>query len=290
MKKGKNISDITFYFVVNSVLIIVLVVTVYPFIYILSNSISNPFDVLRGGVYLYPIGFDLQAYGVVLENERMLTSYLNTIKYTLSGTSINLLLTSLAAYPLSRTYFIGRKFFRLIVVIPLVFTGGIIPDYLLVKHLGFIDTIWAVIIPCAISSFNCIIMTNFFMSLPDSVMEASIIDGCNELQVLYRIVLPLSLPIMATLGLYYAVYHWNDFFRPLIYLNSAEREPLQLFLRKLIVQSDMAEEMGESVGGLLPPDTIKYASIIVSIIPVLCIYPFIQKYFVKGVLVGSVKG
>ena len=280
------------------VMIILLVIFVWPLWFIVIASVSNPNEVWSGNVLLWPKGFTMAAYEAVIEYKSIWIGYRNTIFYTVVGTMINLVMTVCAAYPLSRKDFMPRNFFMFMFMLTMYFGGGLIPTYLIVNKLGMINTVWAMMIPGACSIYNVIITRTYFInSIPGSLKDAAELDGANSFQYLVKVVLPLSKPIIAVIALYYAVGHWNDYFTALIYINKTGLMPLQSFLRDLLMSNKLT--MGNSMGGLDAAtaeakmqlsQTLKYSAIIVSTVPVLCIYPFIQKYFVKGVMIGSVKG
>ena len=280
------------------VMIILLVIFVWPLWFIVIASVSNPNEVWNGNVLLWPKGFTMAAYEAVIEYKSIWIGYRNTIFYTVVGTMINLIMTVCAAYPLSRKDFMPRNFFMFMFMLTMYFGGGLIPTYLIVNKLGMINTVWAMMIPGACSIYNVIITRTYFInSIPGSLKDAAELDGANSFQYLVKVVLPLSKPIIAVIALYYAVGHWNDYFTALIYINKTGLMPLQSFLRDLLMSNKLT--MGNSMGGLDAAtaeakmqlsQTLKYSAIIVSTVPVLCIYPFIQKYFVKGVMIGSVKG
>lgn len=283
--------------IVNAVLLtLVLIAVLYPLWFVLIASISDTAAVLTGKVWLWPRDFTLAGYKIVLQNGELLRSYGNTVLYTAMGTAINLVLTVMAAYPMSRRDYRGRNALMAFIVFTMFFSGGMIPTYLLVKDLGMLNTIWAMVIPNAVSVWNIIIMRTFFQqSLPYEIQEAAQIDGCSDIKILLRIVLPLSKPILAVMVLFYAVGHWNAFFNALIYLTDRDLYPLQLILREILIQGQMASmmESGDTTGmarRIMEAESIKYAVVIIANLPVLLLYPFLQKYFVKGVLVGSLKG
>lgn len=273
-------------------LFIVFVATLCPFVYVAAVSLSDPYAVMQNKVTLYPIGFTLDSYKAVLANPAIWTGYKNTILYTVVGTAINLILTTLMAYAISKPTLYARKFFTLMVVFTMFFNGGIIPTYLVVKGLGMVDTMWAVILPTAVSTWNLMVMRTFFSGLPAELEEAAVIDGCNPLQVLFVIVIPLSSAIMVTIGLFYAVFHWNAYFAPLIYLNSKEKYPLQIFMQQILITGETSfnSSIATENASLTISDTVKYATIMVAMLPILMVYPFIQKYFAQGVMIGAVKG
>lgn len=274
--------------------VLILFAVAYPLIFVLSSSFSSGDAVMSGRVYLFPVELSFEGYELVFENKDILVGFKNTILYTLLGTSINILLTTLIAFPLSRKKLPGRNALMFLVTFTMFFSGGLIPTFLVVEKLKMVDSIWAMVIPTAISTFNMIIMRTYFQnSIPEELGESAYLDGCNNFRFLLSIVLPLSAPIIAVLMLYYAVDHWNQYFNALIYLRSNSRISLQLALRNVLLANQISTGGSDSSGfgeramiGL----TVKYAVIVVSSIPVIIMYPFIQKYFVKGVMVGAIKG
>ncbi|MCA0756893.1 carbohydrate ABC transporter permease [Paenibacillus sp. N4] len=267
-------------------------VTLYPFIYILFASISDPAEMARfRGMLFYPQGFSLDAYKAVLENPMVATGYRNTLFYVTAGTIINLIMTTLGAYALSRRNVYFKNSIMLIIVITMVFNGGLIPSFLLVNNLGMLNTPWALLLPGAISSFNLIIMRTAFQGIPVSLEESARIDGANDWIILSRIIIPLSMPVIAVMILWYAVGHWNSYFHALVYLRDRELFPLQLVLREILISNSTDNMMtGAAAGDRMDIGlTIKYATIVVSTLPILVLYPFLQKYFVHGVLIGALK-
>lgn len=286
--------DMVFDIVVITILTILLVIIAYPLYFILIASVSDANAVNRGNVFLTPIGFDFGTYAMVFKDPRIIRGYANTIFYTVSGTTISVIITICAAFPLSRKNLIFHGLFTWFFLFTMYFNGGLIPTYLQVRNLHLTNTVWAILIVGCMSVFNLIICRTFFSSnIPDELWEAASIDGCSMYKFFYRIVLPNSKAIISIMVLYYAVGIWNDYFKALIYLNDNEMYPLQMVLRDMLIGSegidqnidpsllDKAAQRGE---------VMKYAVIIVSSIPVLMLYPFIQKHFVKGIMVGSVKG
>lgn len=273
---------------------LILVVVLYPLIFIVSASFSDPALVLNGKVLLWPKGITLDAYRNVFQNDQIWNGYLNTIIYTSVGTIINLVMTTLAAYPLSRPDLPGRGIFMFLITLTMFFGGGLIPTYLLVKDLGMVNTMWALIIPGAIATYNLIVMRTYFQSsIPWEIQEAALIDGSSNWRLMTSIILPLSKPILAVMVLFYAVGHWNSYFSALIYLNDKDLYPLQLVLREVLMISQADTVDGGNVGlenKVLLAESIKYVVIIISSLPVLLMYPFVQKHFVKGVMIGSLKG
>ncbi|TLS49607.1 carbohydrate ABC transporter permease [Paenibacillus antri] len=281
---------------VNAVAAVILLIVLYPLLFVLSASFSDPRQVMNGEMWLWPVGFTLDAYREVFNYGAVWVGYKNTLFYSFAGTIVNIFLTTLAAYPLSRRDLPGRNVFMFVVTFTMFFNGGLIPTYLLVRDLGMVNTVWALLVPNAIATYNLIVMRTYFQSnIPWEVQEAAHIDGCSNVRMLTHIILPLSKPIIAVMVLFYAVGHWNAFFNALIYLRNDALYPLQLVLREILIisQSSYLDEGGSSFGmteKLLLAESIKYALIIIASIPVLIMYPFVQKHFVKGVMIGSIKG
>lgn len=276
-------------------LALVSVVVLYPVFFVGIASISNPENVMRGEVWLWPKNLSLVGYERLFANSELMKGYGNTLLYTVAGTMLNLVMTIAAAYPLSRPDFRGRTVFTILIVFTMFFSGGMIPTYLLIKDLGMLDTFWVMIIPSALSVWNMLIMKTFFQnSIPKEIQEAAFMDGCSNMKVLLRIVLPLSGPVLAVMVLFYAVGHWNSYFNALIYLSDRDNYPLQLFLREILVQGQMQEMVDISDDSLarsmMDAEAIKYAAVIITNLPMLILYPFLQKYFIKGVMIGAVKG
>ncbi|WP_407056078.1 carbohydrate ABC transporter permease [Paenibacillus dendritiformis] len=272
----------------------ILLIVLNPLVFVLSASISNPAAVSRGELWLFPKEITFVGYEKVFQNREILTGYGNTILYTVIGTSINLLMTILAAFPLSRTNLPGRNVIMFALVFTMFFSGGLIPSYLVVKKLGLLNSMWALVLPGAVSVYNIIIMRTFFRtSVPYEVQEAAMIDGCTTLQILYRIMLPLSMPIIAVMVLFYSVDHWNSYFSALIYLTDRDKFPLQLILREILIQNQMDKMAGGASAlseQIMYGQAIKYAVVIVANLPVFLLYPFLQRYFVKGMTIGAIKG
>ncbi len=284
--------------VVNGIGFIILLVVLIPIIFIVSASFSDPTMISRGQVFLLPKGFTLEGYNKIFEYKPIWIGYRNTLFYTVAGTMINLLVTIPCAYALSRKDFLGRNFVMLMFTFTMFFSGGLIPTYLLVKDLGIINTVFAMLLPNAASVWFLIISRTYFQSsIPDELREAAFIDGSTNLRFFLTIVLPLSKPIIAVMTLFYAVGHWNAFFNALIYLSDFNLYPLQLFLRNILILDQMVDlvsmgdqESQEYMLRLLElKESMKFGIIMVSSLPVLIIYPFVQKYFVKGVMIGAIK-
>ncbi|NLM44483.1 MAG: carbohydrate ABC transporter permease [Clostridiales bacterium] len=274
-------------------MVILIVLTLYPFIYIIFASISNPsLFAAHTGLLLKPLGVQFGAYTMVFRNKMVLVGYKNTLIYVTLGTTINIIMTTLSAYVLSRKGYIWKNLLIFYVVITMFFSGGLIPFYLTVKSLGLGDNILALILPNAINTYNLIIMRTSFGEIPDSLEESAKIDGANDFTVLFRIFVPLSLPIIAVMILFYGVVHWNSWFYAMIFLRSRKLFPLQIILREILIANN-TEYMasGVSSGDMQAVgETVKYATIIVSTLPIVTIYPFLQKYFVKGIMIGAIKG
>lgn len=280
-----------FYCLVIFIMLLALVVTLYPFLYVLSMSLSDQVSVLKQEVWLFPKGFTLTAYQQVLSQPGIWLAYGNTVFYTVSATFLNVIMTIMLAYPLSRKRFWGKNPITLFVSITMLFNGGMIPSFLLIKDLGLYNTRLALIIPGAIGVYNMIIARTFFASIPDSLEESAAIDGANDIIVLFKIVIPISKPIMAVLTLFYAVGHWNTYFNALLYVPDLNLQPLQMYLVRLLVQNQqlMNEGSSDALQQAVAAMQTKYATIIVVIVPILCVYPFLQKYFVQGVMIGALK-
>lgn len=281
-------------------LTVALVIVLYPLLYIISASISDPKYVASGEMWLLPKGITFEGYARVFENTNIWIGYKNTIIYTVVGTIVNLIVTLPAAYALSRSDFVGRGFFMAMFMVTMFFGGGLVPSYLLVKDLGMVNSMWALILPGAASIWNIIVCRTFFQSnIPKELQEAAHIDGCTNTRLFIKIVLPLSMPIIAVMALFYGVGHWNSYFSAMIYLNDSSKYPLQLFLRQILVLQEMAAQGGGAIdtSSATAMNTkaeiaalVKYAVIIVATLPVIAVYPFLQRYFVQGVMIGSVKG
>ncbi|HIR36509.1 MAG TPA: carbohydrate ABC transporter permease [Candidatus Faecimorpha stercoravium] len=280
--------------IINTLLMIFLmVITLYPFVYVLFASLSDPNEfIAHSGTLLYPLSPNLDSYWAVLNNPNILIGYKNTILIVVVGTGINLLMTCVGAYFLSRTGPMLKKPIMILITVTMFVDGGMIPNYLLVRDLGMYDTLWALIIPGAISTYNMIIMRTMFQSIPASLEESARIDGAGEWTILFKLILPLSIPTIAVIGLFYAVGHWNSWFSANIYLRDKNKFPLQLILRDIVVESEVDDmTIGAAFGNSYAMSfTIKYATVIVATVPILVLYPWIQKYFVKGVMIGSLKG
>ncbi|MBR4235246.1 MAG: carbohydrate ABC transporter permease [Clostridia bacterium] len=289
-------ADRVFRYVALFFLLVVMVLLTYPLIFVINASFTDPLKLYSSPLLLYPKGFNLGSYSIAFANSDIWIGYRNSLIYTFLGTIVNIVMTILGAYPLSRKDFTGRNVLTFFYSFTMFFSGGLIPYYLVVSGLGLVDNIWTMIIPGAVSVYNMIIMRTFFSTnIPTELEEAAKIDGCSNFRLLLSVVLPLSTPILAVLSLYYGVDHWNGYFHAMIFLNDRNRYPLQLFLREILIQNQMsdmlqiatdekyAQRMMDQLG-------LKYVVIVVSTLPIFIIYPFLQKFFNKGVLVGALKG
>ena len=293
--KRKTKGEILFDAVNIFFLSIILLIIVYPLIYVFSASFSDAQQVVAGNVRLFPVDFTFESYKAVFKNQNILRGFIITVFVTVVGTLFNLILTTLAAYPLSRRDLKGRNVIMFFVTFTMFFSGGISPTYLIIQKLGLINNLLVLILPTAISTYNLIIMRTYFQTaIPYELQEAAFIDGCSNFKTLWRIILPLSGPILAVIALYYAVGHWNAYFNAMMYLTQRALYPLQLVLKEILVQNQLSAMLEMDTDSALQQallgETIKYAVIVVSSLPMLVIYPFIQKFFIKGVMIGAIKG
>lgn len=275
------------------ILALLMFITLYPFLYVVFASFSeaSKMEVFTGALWR-PLGFSTEAYKAVFQNPSIWSGYRNTLFLVVVGTALNLFFTSLAAYVLSRKTFAYRRPITLFIVFTMFFGGGLIPTYLLVQDLGLIDSLWSCILPGLVSTYNFLIMRTFFEGIPASLEESAKLDGANDFLILFRIILPLSGPIIAVMVLFFGVGHWNQWFNAMIYLQDEQKYPLQLVLRQILLANSTDSMLGDTMDAdkAAVGETIKYATIIVATVPILCVYPFLQKYFVKGVMIGAIKG
>jgi len=267
----------------------------YPLLIVVSTSFSSAAAVTSGRVWLLPVEFSLEGYKAVFRTNDVLIGYRNSLFYMVAGTIVNIFMTLLAAYPLSRDDLVGQGFFMKLFTFTMIFGGGMIPNYLLLKDLGMLNTVWAMIIPGAISTYNMIITRTFIKTnIPKEMLEAAKIDGCSDIQYLIKMVIPLSGSVIAVITLYYAIEHWNAYFSAFMYLTKKNLYPLQIFLKNILisnqVQSDLLTDDAQVLATQGIAEVLKYSLIVVAVIPVMIMYPFIQKHFVKGVMIGAVKG
>lgn len=275
-----------------TLLLLLAAVTLFPILYVVSVSLT-PLEVLAkyGSFQIIPREITLEGYKQIIETKIIPQAFLNSVIITVAGTLINMVFTTLMAYPLSRKRLPGRNIWLVLVLIPMLFSGGLVPLFILVKELGMMNTFWSVILPGAIATYNLLIMKSFFETLPEELIEATRIDGANELVILWKIVLPLSAPVLATISLFYAVGHWNNFFGPMMFLNDTNLQPLQVVLRNILADALRTNTMDViEKTQLLPGETLKMAAVVISVLPLMVVYPWLQKYFTKGVLIGSIKG
>ena len=275
-----------------TVLGVVALMALYPFVYTISMSLSSAAEAMRSGLHLYPRDISMTSFEMVLANPDIVSGFVNSVLRTVAGTALTLFFTCLTAYPLARRELPHRGPLLFLILFTMIFSGGIVPNYLLIKNIGLIDSLWALILPHTLTAFNVIVMKNFFQSIPESLAESAKIDGASEINILARIYVPLSKPVLATIGLWTAVSHWNQWFDAMLYITNDENQVLQTFLQRIVIESSV--EMIEQ--GLVDPnvtqftpETIKAATVVVTVLPMLLIYPFVQKYFVKGIMLGGVK-
>ncbi|MFC0214640.1 carbohydrate ABC transporter permease [Paenibacillus chartarius] len=272
-------------------LALVAIVTFLPFMHVMAVSFATESEVANKPFLLFPTTFTLDSYRYILSTDSIFRALGVSVGVTVVGTFVSMLLTSLMAYGLTRKDLDGRKFFNFLIVFSMLFNPGIIPLFLVVKEMALIDSYWSLILPVAVNAFNLIILRSFFSNLPDGLEESAKIDGCNDFGILFRIVLPLSMPAIATISLFYAVNYWNTYFNAVMFLNTAEKWPIQVLLRQIVIVASGFTADTSDLSFVKPPEqTIKMAVIAISTLPILIVYPFLQKYFVKGALVGSVKG
>ena len=299
MKQSRNsISqsklDVVFDIINYTLLTLVFLIVAYPLYFIVIASISDPSAVYAGQIFLLPVKPTLEGYARILSYDSLFVGFKNSLIYTSVGTAINVVITITGAYSLSRKDLVGRNVFMIMITLTMIFSGGMIPSYLLVRTLNLYNTMWAVILPVAVSSWNIIVARTFFQqTIPDELLEAAKLDGCNDASFFFWIVLPLSTTIIAVMVLFYAVSHWNNYFNSLIYLSSQSKYPLQLVLRNILIVNtldDLVNDVATQAAQQRIGDLIKYGVIILSSLPLLVLYPFLQKYFVKGIMIGAIKG
>ena len=290
MKIKKSPADHAFNAVTYMVMTFVLIVTLYPFWYVVVGSLSSMAHLIKNGFVLWPDGLHLDAYAQVFRNDLVPVAYRNTLIVTIGGTALSMLLTIMGGFVLSIKKLPGRTAFTFFFVFTMMFSGGLVPTFLVVSRLGMIDTLLALFVPGAISTYNMILMRNFFQSVPESLYEAASIDGESLPGYVFHILLPLSGAAIATITLFYAVSYWNDYFTSIIYIRNSRLWPMQTLLRQVLQTAQMENMMYDDARKSVAPETLKDAMIVITMIPILCVYPFVQKHFVKGVMVGSVKG
>lgn len=297
MKRRRTIGNTLFDSINVTLLTLFFLAVLYPCLYVVSSSFSSVAAVQSGSVTIFPIGFNLKGYDAVFQNDSVWLGYKNSAIYTFLGTVISLILTTIMAYPLSRKDYAPRNWLMGILVFTMYFGGGLIPTYILFRATGIMDNVWVMVLPGAVSAWNVILMRTFYQTnIPESLLEASQLDGCSDLRFLVRIVLPLSKPILAVIGLYAAVALWNSYFQALVFLRSPDLQPLQIILRRILIMNQIDvktlaridPKQRESIQAA--QNLLKFSLIVVATLPILAIYPFVQKYFVKGVMIGALKG
>lgn len=274
-------------------MLVICFVTIYPIWYVLVNSFNEGNDAMRGGIYWWPRVFSIDSYKAVFANNGIMLAMGVTVAKTLIGTVVHVLFTAMVAYAFSRKELIGRNVYMLIGTITLFFSGGLIPYYLLIRDLGMLDSFLVYIIPAMFSFFDLIIFLSFFREIPDALEEAAKIDGANDFKIFYQIILPVSMPVVATIALFHGVYQWNDYFTGMIYINKSDLQPIQTYLYRVVAQSSSNQMMAATTGSVaktVSSQSIKLATMVVTTLPIVLVYPFLQKYFVKGFMIGSIKG
>jgi putative aldouronate transport system permease protein len=290
--RGKKFGDYALDSGIYLVLTLMGLMTLLPFANVLSKAISEEWAIVAGKVGIFPKGFQLDTMKFVITNNQFLHSLFISALVAVVGTLASLLITAMTAYPLSKRELPGMGIIIVLFIFTMMFSGGIIPNYLLIRELNLINSLGSLILPALISVFNMLVIKSYFESLPSSLEESAKLEGASNFTILFRIILPLSGPVLATIGLFYAVYYWNDYFHPMLYINSSSLKPLQLYLQDIVMNADTSSALNKSADDLMnvPAEGVRSATVIASTIPILLVYPFLQKYFIKGVLIGSVKG
>lgn len=290
LRKKQSIGNRIFTVVNSTLLILIALACLLPFLNVIASSFASTQEMVEKRFILFPTTFSLDAYKYILSTPTIFKGLGVSVGVTLIGTVLSMALTALMAYGLSRSYLYGRNSINFIVVFSMLFSGGMIPTFLVVKSVHLIDSYWSMIIPTAINAFNLIIMRNFFQSLPDALEESAKIDGCTDFGVFFKIMLPLSLPSIATISLFYGVAYWNTYMSAILYINDSLKWPIQVLLRQIVIVSSGMQGDNSSVDIIPPAQTIKMAVIVIATLPMLAAYPFVQRHFVKGAMLGSVKG
>jgi putative aldouronate transport system permease protein len=290
---GRSIGDFVFDFLNSLLMILFCLLVIYPLWYIVALSFNDGADAMRGGIYFWPRVFTLENYKRVFAEAQIINAFFITVSRTVTGVVSGVFFTSMVAYGLSKTHLIGRKLYMLIGVVTLFFSGGLIPYFMLLRNLHLIDTFLVFIIPSLFGFYNCLIFMTFFQSIPESLEESAIVDGASEFLIFIRIILPLSKAVLATIALFVGVNHWNDYFSGVVYINKASLMPIQTYLYRVVVAGGSARMAANMPAGMMrftSSQALKLATMVVTTVPILCVYPFLQKFFVKGVLIGAVKG
>ncbi|MDR1956701.1 MAG: carbohydrate ABC transporter permease [Treponema sp.] len=297
MKIKKITSDRVFDGINTLIMLVLMAIMLYPMLNVLAVSFSDPVPIAAGQVTIFPLGFNLGGYEFILQEDGLIAGYRNSVIYCLTGTFLMLLVTSLCAYSLAMKHFLLRKFFTVYLAITMFFGGGMVPTYLLIKNLGLLNTLWVMIIPGCVSAYNVFVFRTFFQQQPAELRESAYMDGANDLVIWFRIVLPLSKPLFATYGLFHIVGTWNSWFNALLYLTRENLQPVQMFLRRIVITFDLAgaayggnAQSSLMMQGRFHPMNLQMATVVVVMVPILCIYPFIQRYFIKGAMIGAIKG
>ncbi|MDF2922801.1 MAG: sugar transporter permease [Paenibacillaceae bacterium] len=267
-------------------------ITLLPLANVFSKSVSAEWAVVSGKVSIIPVGFQLDTMQSVVTSNTFIRAFGISVLVTVAGTLFSILLTAITAYPLSKRHLPGISFIMVLFVFTMLFSGGMIPHYLLIRNLHLINSLWALILPAMISVFNLLVIKSYYEGLPEALEESARMDGAKTLTILFRVILPLSMPVIATISLFYAVGYWNDYFHPMLYINDSSLKTLQLYLRDIVMEADTSNATNKSLDDLMnmSPEGVRAATVVASTIPIICVYPFLQKYFIKGVLIGSVKG
>ncbi|MHB0860082.1 carbohydrate ABC transporter permease [Paenibacillus sp. SEL3] len=290
LRKKESLGSRIFNIVNSTLLILIALTCLLPFLNIIASSFASTEEVIAKKFILFPVTFSLDAYRYILSTPTIFRGLGVSVGVTIVGTVVSMIFTAFMAYGLSRRYLLGRNTINFIVVFSMLFSGGMIPTFLVVKSMGLINSYWSLILPVAINAFNLIIMRNFFQALPDDLEESAKMDGCNDFGIFFKIMLPLALPSIATISLFYAVAYWNTYMHAILYINDSAKWPIQVLLRQIVIVSSGMQAEGTAVDVIPPAQTIKMAVIVIATVPMLIVYPFVQKHFVKGALLGAVKG
>jgi len=287
-RSGSRMADIT----IHAVLLMLVIITVFPFYYMLITSFASYEDITRGDLRLIPRSIDFSSYALIFSDDTIPRAFITSVAVTVLGTGLAMLITTSAAYALAKKSLPGRNVFFTYMIITMFFSGGLIPLYLVMKDLGFVDSYLVMIVPLALNTFFLILMKNYFQTLPASIEESAKIDGANDIVIMFRIVIPIALPIMMTMALFYAVNYWNDWWFPMLFLHEPDKYPLQLFLRKIVIEQQMSSLLAQhsvNSGRYYSSQSVQMATIAVSTVPILLVYPFVQKHFAKGIMLGAIK-
>lgn len=291
--KRQTASDAVFDVVNNIIMLCICFITLYPIWYIIVNAFNDGSDAMRGGIYWWPRQFSLESFRAVFNSSGIMTAMGVTVAKTVVGTVVHVFFTAMVAYAVSRKELIGRKLYMVIGTITMFFAGGLIPYYLLIRDLGLLDSFWVYIIPAMFSFFDLIIFLTFFREIPEALEEAAKIDGANDFRIFWSIIIPSSMPVIATIALFHGVYQWNDYFTGMIYINDTDMQPIQTYLYRVVAQSSsnqMLAAMPSGVAVTVTSQSLKLATMVVTTAPIVFVYPFLQKYFVKGFMLGAIKG